>query len=286
SWGVYVSAQQFNKDFVAENFRTTRGARWKVRGSPGGGGGLDYLGENVDVVSRPRAASTMRGDEIVPIDFRIDDGVSWVSSLRFGLIYDHRDHPALTHQGNLAIFHARLASSLLGSSYDFARFEATFRHWFPLPWGHVLRVGLFAGTVFGDAPFFYDFYAADLSDLLPARVLELNLDHRHTPNLLHTSIVEMDMEDLAGRVDFEYQLPLHRGGGVFRGVDAYFGAGLFMLSRREDLRIAISGYSGLSRVPIDFTFDLGVQADTEVGLFKLGFSTLIGFLPAIGQENP
>ncbi|HEX2678425.1 MAG TPA: POTRA domain-containing protein, partial [Polyangiales bacterium] len=29
---------------------------------------LDYLGENVDVVSRPRAASTMRGDEIVPID--------------------------------------------------------------------------------------------------------------------------------------------------------------------------------------------------------------------------
>jgi hypothetical protein len=52
SWGVYVNAEQFNKEFVAENFKTTRGARWKVRGSPGGGGGLDYLGENVEDYKR------------------------------------------------------------------------------------------------------------------------------------------------------------------------------------------------------------------------------------------
>ncbi|WP_010582576.1 CotH kinase family protein [Schlesneria paludicola] len=48
SWGVYVNVQQFNKDFVAENFKSTKGARWKVRGSPGGGGGLEYLGEDID----------------------------------------------------------------------------------------------------------------------------------------------------------------------------------------------------------------------------------------------
>ncbi len=52
SWGVYVSAQQFNKEFVAENFKGSKGARWKVRGSPGGGGGLEYLGENVDDYKR------------------------------------------------------------------------------------------------------------------------------------------------------------------------------------------------------------------------------------------
>jgi hypothetical protein len=43
-WGIYNNVQQFNKDFVKENFGTTKGARWKVRGSPGGQGSLAYLG--------------------------------------------------------------------------------------------------------------------------------------------------------------------------------------------------------------------------------------------------
>jgi hypothetical protein len=52
SWGVYVNVQQFNKEFVAENYQGGKGARWKVQGSPGGGGGLDYLGENVEDYKR------------------------------------------------------------------------------------------------------------------------------------------------------------------------------------------------------------------------------------------
>jgi outer membrane protein insertion porin family len=246
---------------------------------------LDWLGEVVDVTDKPTLASTQRGRDIVPIDFRIEDGTSFVSSLRLGLIYDRRDHPALTTRGTIANFSARLASALIGSSYDFARFEGSFRHWFPLPWNHVVSVGLFVGTVFGNAPFFYDFYAADLSDLLPSRVLELNLDRRRTLNLLGTSIVEMDMEDLAARVDFEYQLPIYRGPGVVHGVDAYAGAGIFLLASRGDFRVSISGYEGLSRLPVDLTFDLGLQADTELGVFRLGFSSLIGF-SNLGQENP
>jgi spore coat protein CotH len=45
-WGVYVSAQQFNKDFTRDFFKSTGGARWKVPGSPRGRGGLEYLGED------------------------------------------------------------------------------------------------------------------------------------------------------------------------------------------------------------------------------------------------
>ena len=48
NWGVYVNQQQFNKDFIQENFRTSKGARWKVRGSPNGRGGLDYIGDKVE----------------------------------------------------------------------------------------------------------------------------------------------------------------------------------------------------------------------------------------------
>lgn len=48
SWGVYVNAQQFDKVFTQEHWGTTEGVRWKVRGSPAGGGGLEYLGEDIE----------------------------------------------------------------------------------------------------------------------------------------------------------------------------------------------------------------------------------------------
>jgi spore coat protein CotH len=46
-WGVFVSAQQFNKELINEWFKTTDGARWKTPGSPGGRAGLEYLGDDV-----------------------------------------------------------------------------------------------------------------------------------------------------------------------------------------------------------------------------------------------
>ena len=48
SWGVYDNAEQFNKDMLKEWFPKASGARWKVRGSPGGRGGLEYLGDEVE----------------------------------------------------------------------------------------------------------------------------------------------------------------------------------------------------------------------------------------------
>jgi hypothetical protein len=45
SWGIYVNEQQFNTDFTKEFFGSTKGARWKVPMS-GGGGPLTYLGED------------------------------------------------------------------------------------------------------------------------------------------------------------------------------------------------------------------------------------------------
>ena len=48
SWGLFVNAQQFDKVFLTENYgENAKGTRWKVSGSPGGGGSLAYLGENI-----------------------------------------------------------------------------------------------------------------------------------------------------------------------------------------------------------------------------------------------
>ena len=45
-WGVYVNSEQVNKEFLKEAYGTTKGARWKVVGSPNGRGGLNYLGDD------------------------------------------------------------------------------------------------------------------------------------------------------------------------------------------------------------------------------------------------
>src|SRR4030095_15490096 len=61
SWGLYANVQQFNKDFIQENYRTSKGARWKVKGSPGGQSGLDYVGD--DVAEYKKKYELKDGDE-------------------------------------------------------------------------------------------------------------------------------------------------------------------------------------------------------------------------------
>lgn len=44
-WGVYVNAEQFNKQFLERWYKDNDGARWKVPGNPRARGGLEYIGE-------------------------------------------------------------------------------------------------------------------------------------------------------------------------------------------------------------------------------------------------
>jgi spore coat protein CotH len=47
NWGVYQNVQQFDTLFTKEWFGTSKGTRWKVPGSPRGGGGLVYSGDDL-----------------------------------------------------------------------------------------------------------------------------------------------------------------------------------------------------------------------------------------------
>ena len=47
-WGVYVNVQQANKDFLKECYGSAKGNRWKVKGRPGGRGGLEYFGAETE----------------------------------------------------------------------------------------------------------------------------------------------------------------------------------------------------------------------------------------------
>ena len=63
SWGVYLNTQQFNGDLLRDEFKTTKGARWKVPGRPGGRGGLEYLGDNLDWYKQIYEIKTKDDDE-------------------------------------------------------------------------------------------------------------------------------------------------------------------------------------------------------------------------------
>ena len=92
------------------------------------------------------------------------------------------------------------------------------------------------------------------------------------------SVAEMRSQELAGRLDLEYSLWLYEGRAEVRGVVVYGLVGLYALLDREDLGLAIPGYAGFARAPIDLTFDVGVRIDTLVGVFSFGFSSLLGFI--------
>jgi spore coat protein CotH len=53
NWGVYESSQQFDKQFLEDNFKTSKGTRWKVpQGGFGGLGGFNYAGDDANSYRR------------------------------------------------------------------------------------------------------------------------------------------------------------------------------------------------------------------------------------------
>jgi len=241
---------------------------------------LDWIGDIVSVLDRPEAASETRGSEIAPVEFAIQDGRSFVSSLRFALVFDKRDDPGITKEGVFFRGSITAGTRFLGSDYDFLKLEAWVRRWWRLPWKHTIRLGAFGGAAFGNTPFFYLFQISDLSDLIPSRFLEMQLDARPPPNLLNTSIENNYLGELAWRLDVTYDIPVYervRDRGL-REIDVYALIGLIGLADLRDPRAGVSGYTGFSRFPVDLTFDFGLRFDTRVGVFQIGFSTVLGFI--------
>ncbi len=245
---------------------------------------FDYRLENIDA-QVPAAASDHRGFDTEPIDFMIDDGSSFLSTLRATLTYDTRDEPFLPTRGELLTVSLDASLTPLGSDYPYMKFNAHGSKWFELPWGHVLGVDGFVGAIFGNAPLFERFYVGDLTDLLPDRVLDLNFDRRPSPNYLGTDIVEIRYGNYAAKLDVEYRVPVYRGTQSIYGVDLFANFGLFGLANEEDFVNPARGYTGFQKVPVDITFNAGLRVDTQVGGFVLGLSNLVGLIPVRGADQ-
>ena len=245
---------------------------------------FEYRLEKIDA-NLPRAASHHRGLDVEPIDFQINAGSSVLSTVRTTLIHDTRDEPFLTSRGNYVDLLSEASLTPLGSDYPYVKLQARASHWVPLSWGHVLRLEGFGGAIFGEAPLFEKFYVGDFSDLLPDRVLELNFDRRAAPNFLSTTIAEVRYGSYAAKLSGEYRIPLYRGTRSIYGVDLFGSAGIFAVANNADLTNHARGYSGLSTVPVDLTFNLGLRIDTQAGGFTFGIANFLGFVPHRGADR-
>jgi hypothetical protein len=142
---------------------------------------------------------------------------------------------------------------------------------------HVLGIHGFAGAIFGDAPYFEQFFVGDLNQLLPPRALGINFSTLPSRNFLDTTVASHRYEPFAARLLVEYAVPLWRRRHlVYRG-DAFAAFGAFALGNLDDLRQRDVSFG--RAIPADLTADLGLRFDTYVGIFTFSIGNLLGRIP-------
>jgi len=243
-----------------------------------------YRLESIDATV-PQAAAHLRAGFPEPIQFDIDPGVSVLSTARATLQHDTRDQPFLPTRGWFLAITGEVGLPF-GSDYVYQRLDVDASKWWTLPYAdHVLRLQLFGGAINGDAPFFEQYYVNDFSDFRPDRVLGLNFDRRPPPNFFDTSIAEVRRGQYAAKIGVEYRIPLYRGQRAVYGIDLFASTGLYLVSSLYDIQHPPRGYTGLARIPIDLTANIGFRVDTSVGGLTFGFANAIGLLPVGGEED-
>ncbi len=239
---------------------------------------FDYRLEKIDA-ALPRVASHRRGLDIEPIDFDLHVGSSVLSTVSATFVHDTRDDAFLTTRGWYVLGLAEASLTPIGTDYPYAKLVLRASRWTPLPWDHVIRVEGILGSVFGDAPLFEKFYVGDYTDLRPHRALDLAFDRRAAPNFFATTIGEVRYGDYAARLNAEYRIPVYRGRKSVYGVDFFGSLGLYLVANERDFKAVARGYAGLSKVPFDLTFNVGLRVDTVAGGFSFGLANFLGFVP-------
>ncbi|HMG22245.1 MAG TPA: BamA/TamA family outer membrane protein [Kofleriaceae bacterium] len=228
----------------------------------------------------PAAPSRMLDDgSALAVDLHLDPDASRVVTASLSFDRDTRPDPILPHAGARILASAELGSALLGGSYDFATVFGSYEHYWPVHGDkHAIAIKLAGGIVVGDAPRFDRIHIADVDHMLTPRALGLVLSTARPLGILATAAGKPSYGDLGGSVTAEYVFQLFRGSGKQRvyGGDVFFGAGLWGLAERNDLRVRDTGL--LDALPIDVYLDAGLRIDTDIGVFELTIANALGRL--------
>jgi hypothetical protein len=171
-----------------------------------------------------------------------------------------------------------VATGLWGSDYRYAKTTIAYDHYLELPWHHVLVSRLIGGFTLGAPPLYERFFVGDLDPLLPPRALGLNFSTQPPFALLGLDAIrDVRYAEIGGRAALEYVVPLWRNHRFFYAGDFFGMAGLFTLTNWDALEVRSQPLS--NAVPLDLTFDVGIRADTYIGIFTFSVANAIGRLP-------
>jgi hypothetical protein len=99
---------------------------------------------------------------------------------------------------------------------------------------------------------------------------------------LRTAVEEVRYAQYALKLSSEYRIPVYRGQRSIFAIDFVGSFGAFALANNREVTRPAAKYSGLARIPLDLTGNLGFRLDTSLGGFTFTFSNVLGFLP-VGQ---
>ncbi len=222
---------------------------------------LGLRGEWVTAEPPEHAVQIDPGGKTRAFDFDAPDGTTAQGVVSFGVEYDGRDDPAHPTRGLRASIVGRAGAG----AGRFAGGLVGFDQFLRLPLGHVLRFDAKAGALAGDPPFFERFFIGDLHPYIPDRVLGLNFARRRGPNLVDGTIVEQRYETFAGRLGFEYRMPLARSSPDDPyGVEVFLGAALLSLGSPGE--IGETDFDDRDPFPLDVALDFGLRIDSEIGV--------------------
>jgi len=238
---------------------------------------VDYRGEMVDSEVPTGVARKDPDGRSEPIDFGIREGTSGLSSLSVMLERDTRSDPVLPQRGSLLSIASTVSTGLLGSSFDYFKLAASYRHYFHMRWGHIIAAGARGGVLFGEAPFFEKFFIGDFNDLVPGRTLGLNFSTLPSRDIFGTAIDSKRYEEFALLTAVEYIVPWFRGGKFAYGGDFFLRVGLLFLTSRDELKMRDRSLS--ESIPVDMSVDAGLRLDTKYGIFRFSIGNLLGRIP-------
>jgi hypothetical protein len=236
---------------------------------------LDFREEAIVATLPPATLRThiLPDGTIAPIDFDIRDGPSRLGALTATFDYDTRSDPVLPREGVRLLGSLEVASGVLGSMYDYGKVVLQASLYHKMPHGHAIGLHLLGGAIWGEAPYFDEFFIGDLNLLLPRRALGINFSTLPSRNLLGTDIARHRYDDFAGRILVDYAIPIWRRHGFVYGGDAFAAVGVLGLASEGDL----SPPGGLTwrTLPIDVTGDVGLRLDTYVGIFTISIANAL-----------
>ena len=116
-------------------------------------------------------------------------------------------------------------------------------------------------------------------------MLGLNFERRPPPAVFGGIIKEQRYGEYAAKLGLEYRIPVYRGSRSVYGIDLFMSSGLWGLINRRDLLNMPQNYTGMSRIPVDLTGNVGFRMDTSAGGLTFAFSNILGFIPLHGEGS-